>query len=132
MNNKIIFVLVISFTLFLVACNSHSPQISLESYEFEFGDVVNGTIVSKDILVENSGDSPLIIEDVSTSCGCTTAAVEPKTISPGERGILHIEFDSGAHGPEMEGIIMRQVFLKTNDPKKTEVMVEFSANVVLD
>jgi len=132
MNKKFIFVLVFSLTLFLAACNSQSPQISLESYEFEFGDVVNGNIVSKDIIVENIGGSPLIIEDVSTSCGCTTGTVEPKTISPGETGVLHIEFDSGAHGPELEGMLMRQVFLETNDPNSPQVRVDFTANVVLE
>jgi hypothetical protein len=132
MNKKIIFVAAIFFALFLAACSTQTPQISLEFYEFAFGDVVNGTIVNKDIVIENDGGSPLIIEEVSTSCGCTTGTIEPGTISPGEKGVLHIEFDSGAHGPELTGLLKRQVFLETNDPASSEVMVEFTANVVLD
>lgn len=132
MNNKTVFGMAIFVALFLVSCSAQPPQISLESYEFEFGDVVNGTIVSKDIVIENDGSSPLMIEEVSTSCGCTTGVIEPATISPGERGVLHIEFDSGAHGPELEGLLKRQVFIITNDPDSPEVRVEFTANVVLD
>ena len=130
MTKKITLVFAIFASMFLVACRSQSPKISIDSYAFEFGDVVNGTVVSRDIVINNNGDAPLIIEEVSTSCGCTTGTIEPETISSGESGVLHIEFDSGAHGPELEGLLKRQVFLITNDPESPEVMVEFTANVV--
>ena len=40
--------------------------------------------------VSNEGDAPLVVETVTTSCGCTTAVLEPMTIAPGESGILRI------------------------------------------
>lgn len=129
MNKKIILLVAVFATLVLASCSAKSPQISIDQYDFTFGDVVNGTIVSKDLVIENSGGSPLAIEAVSTSCGCTTAKIEPQTISPGAKGVLHIEFDSGAHGPEMTGELIRQIFITTNDSNNPEVKVEFSVNV---
>jgi hypothetical protein len=52
------------------------------------------------------------------------------TIPSGESATLHIEFDSGAHGPDLTGQIMRQVILISNDPEKPEATVEFVANIL--
>jgi len=114
----------------MAACSGQSPEIVLGTDAFEFGDVVNGVIAEKDLTITNHGGAPLIIEEVSTSCGCTTAEVNPSAINPGESGVLHIEFDSGAHGPDLIGELMRQVFLQTNDPNQPEVLVTFTANVI--
>ena len=129
MSKNLIVVIALFSVIFLAGCKSQAPQIDLELQSFEFGDVVNGTIVGKDITITNRGSTPLIIDEVSTSCGCTTAAIDPTSVPPGESAVLHIEFDSGAHGPELTGELMRQVFMRTNDPKNPEVMVTFTANV---
>lgn len=130
MYKKYVLGLVILIAIILAGCSSQNPQIQLPLDSFEFGDVVNGMIVTKDIVVENKGSAPLVIEDVITSCGCTTGEVTPSTIAPDEQGVLHITFDSGAHGPDLTGQLMRQVYLITNDQDNPEVMVEFTANVV--
>lgn len=125
----IVWVLLSSF--FLFGCASGEPQIAIEMEQFEFGEVVNGEIVSKDLEVKNTGNVPLIIEGVSTSCGCTSATVDLDTLEPGQTTILHIEFDSGAHGPEESGEFSRQIFIASNDPITPEARIEFVANVLL-
>lgn len=89
--------------LLLAACASSQPQIHMETTHFDFGDAVNGEILSRDIVVSNKGTEPIITESVSTTCGCTTASLEPMTIPVGGTANLHITFDSGAHGPELTG-----------------------------
>jgi hypothetical protein len=42
---------------------------------------------------------------------------------------LHIEFDSGFHGPDLTGPLIRQVFIKSNDLQRPELQVELSVNV---
>ena len=126
---KIVFGLLVFFGLLLVACTSGQPQIAVEVEKFDFGDVVNGDIVTRELVVRNEGNASLVIDTISTSCGCTTATLDPMTIPAGETAVLHIEFDSGAHGPELNGELIRQVFLTSNDPQQPELVVEFSANV---
>jgi hypothetical protein len=129
MIRKIIyFGLILSFVL--VSCNSQEPKIIVETPNFDMGDVVNGEIVTWEVVVRNDGDAPLIVDTVSTSCGCTTASLDPMTIQPGSNATLTIEFDSGAHGPELTGTLTRLVFIESNDPNQPEVEVEFTANVV--
>lgn len=116
--------------LLLTACSGGEPQLSLETTGFDFGGIVNGNIVSRDVTVKNEGDALLVVDTVSTSCGCTTATLEPMTIPAGGDAILHIEFDSGAHGPELTGEVMRRVIIASNDLIQPEAVVEFVANIL--
>ncbi len=116
--------------ILLVACNSGNPQIGLEATNLDLGDVVNGEIVSREVMVWNDGTTDLVVDSVSTSCGCTQATVDPMIIPPGESATLFIEFDSGAHGPKLTGTLIRQVFIMSNDPQQEEAMVELTANIL--
>lgn len=120
---------VMVLTLLLSACGGQ-PIISLAESNLDFGDVVNGEVVVREIGVQNEGKGDLIIEAVTTSCGCTQAAIEPMTISPGNSGTLTVEFDSGAHGPDLTGELIRQVFIATNDPEQPETVLELAANIL--
>jgi hypothetical protein len=51
------------------------------------------------------------------------------TIAAGQVGVLHIEFDSGFHGPDLTGPLIRQVFINSNDPQLPELQVELSVRV---
>lgn len=105
-------------------------QIAVAENNLELGDVVNGEVVTREVLVLNNGQADLVIEGVTTSCGCTQAAVEPMTIRPGDSGTLSITFDSGAHGPELTGQLVRQVFITSNDPQQPEIVIELAANIL--
>ena len=127
---KLILIFLLFTGLFLVACKSKAPQISLELTEIDLGDVVNGEVIIRDVVVRNEGDAALVVDTVSTSCGCTQATLEPMTLAPGQDATLHIEFDSGAHGPDLNGSLVRQVFINSNDPQQPEALIELSANVM--
>lgn len=121
----LLFVLVAS----LVACSGGEPQLAMEMVQLDLGEVPNGEIATRDVVVRNEGDADLVVKDISTSCGCTTATLEPMQLGPGESGTLHIEYDAGAHGPELTGPLVRQVFINSNDPVRPDVTVELAVNV---
>lgn len=123
------FLLVITVGLLLVACKGSLPDIELFQTEVDFGQVPNGEIRSVSVEVRNLGTGALTIESVTTSCGCTTAKVEPTTISPGGSGTLTVTYDSGAHGPSFVGSVVRQVFIASNDPDESEVIFSLAADV---
>lgn len=129
-NKKIILILVAITALLMSACTSGVPDLVLDHEEADIGEVVNGEVRTLEIPVQNEGNAPLVIEAVSTSCGCTTAEVEPSTIGPGENGLLLVTYDSGAHGPDEVGPIMRQVFIASNDPDQPEVEFRILAEVL--
>jgi len=127
---KLFVITLLLTTLFLAACNASQPQIGLEVTNLDLGDVVNGDIVNREVTVRNEGTKELVVETVSTSCGCTQASVDPMTIPAGSSGTLSITFDSGAHGPELNGQLIRQVFIVSNDPQQPEMVVELVANIL--
>jgi hypothetical protein len=135
MNRIVSWIAALAALLLLAACGGASasaggPQIVLETSALELGDVPNGEIVERVVTVVNDGDAPLVVDAVTTSCGCTTAALEPMTIAPGESGVLRVAFDSGAHGPDLRGPLMREVRLLSNDPATPEAVVALTANIL--
>jgi len=113
--------------LLLSACGRGQPDITVAAARHDFGQVKQGEVVATEIAMRNSGKSDLTIEAVSTSCGCTTAQVEPKVIPPGGEGRLIIRYDSGVH-PD-SGPVQLHIYIASNDPFKKEVEVIITANV---
>lgn len=126
--NMRLFTLIL-FTLFLAACSPQSPVIEVTA-AYDFGPVVKGEIATVELPVTNSGSAPLVIEAVSTSCGCTTATLSAMTINPGQEAILSVAYDTAAHESDM-GLMERIVFLATNDQANEDVMIRFTALVEL-
>ncbi len=123
-------VLAMALALLLTACGGGSPAIALEQDALDLGEVPMGDIRSAEVQIENVGGRPLVIEAVTTSCGCTEAEVEPKTLEAGSSGVLQIRYDSGAHGPDFRGVVERQIFIASNDPDQREVLLTVRAMVV--
>lgn len=111
----------------VVGCTTKQPDIEVEITQHDFGTIEQGTVVTLDIPVRNVGDADLNIEAVVTSCGCTTAELEPTVIPPGGEGTLRVRYNSGLH-PD-EGPIRRDVFIASNDPDEPEVVVVLTAEV---
>jgi hypothetical protein len=71
------------------------PKMTFEADSLHFGTIAQGEKVRKTYVFENTGEAPLLIARVETSCGCTAMRDWPKTpISPGESAEIEVEFDS--------------------------------------
>ena len=116
--------------MLLAACALGAPDLALDQQEIDLGPVVNGEVRTFEVTLHNLGEKDLVIESVSTSCGCTQATITPSTIAPGESGLLLVQFDSGAHGPEENGPVMRQVFIASNDGDEPESEFRFTADII--
>jgi hypothetical protein len=111
----------------LAACGRGQPDIAVAIALHDFGQVTQGQVVSTEIAMRNAGSGDLTIEAVSTSCGCTTAQIQPGVIPAGGEGKLIIRYDSGAH-PD-SGRVRRHIYIASNDPAKKEVEVIITADV---
>lgn len=111
----------------LAACSSGGPDIEVVS-AYDMGTVVKGDSAVAELTVRNLGDRPLIIKGVSTSCGCTKAAVTPTVIPPAGEARLRVEYDSGAHEQDL-GLVERFVFISSDDPDENDVRIKFTVMV---
>ncbi|GAA5220384.1 hypothetical protein GCM10025777_10140 [Membranihabitans marinus] len=69
-------------------------KISFEYTTTSFDTIPQGTIVTKTYPFQNTGLRPLIISDVTTSCGCTAVEIPEGIIEPGQSSSITVEFDS--------------------------------------
>jgi len=68
--------------------------LSFDQLSHDFGFINdNDSIVKHKFFFINTGMSPLIIYDVSTTCGCTTPKYSKAPVLPGEKKFIEIGFD---------------------------------------
>lgn len=51
-----------------------------------------------DFTLVNTGNKPLIIHTINTSCGCTTVDFPKKPVRPGEEAVLHVSYKAEHEG----------------------------------
>jgi len=61
---------------------------------YNFGKVAEGEIVTYNYRFKNTGSKPLIVTNVSASCGCTIPEKPEQPIKPGETGFIKVKFNS--------------------------------------
>lgn len=61
---------------------------------FDFGDITQGDRVEHTFEFENSGDQPLILSNVLTTCGCTASDWPREPIAPGDLATIKVTFNS--------------------------------------
>ncbi|MFQ6015555.1 MAG: DUF1573 domain-containing protein [Anaerolineae bacterium] len=118
----------LTIVVLMAGCSNAQPDIDLPSTFHDFGEVDQGDVVTVELAVLNKGQADLHIESVSTSCGCTTASVQPQVIPAGSQGTLTVSYDSGLH-PD-SGSVRRFIYIASNDPDEAEVEVEVVAKVL--
>lgn len=88
------YILLIILPLLFFSCSSNDKveigqKTSMKvNPVFNAGKVLLGEEIMAEFAVENTGDYPLIISDVSVSCSCTLAEKPEEPIQPGESGVI--------------------------------------------
>ena len=103
------------------------PVILFKTTEVGAGQVYYGDKASFEFEFTNAGDAPLVVERVRTSCGCTKAESDPKSVSPGGKGRIQVTYDS--HG-QPRGAHDKGITVYSNDPAKPKVDLKFKVDVV--
>lgn len=73
---------------------SNVTSLSFDKLSYDFGDVVAEKENMTEFVVKNTGDKPLVITDVSASCGCTMPKKPEGPILPGETDVIEVVFKS--------------------------------------
>lgn len=82
-----------------------AARISFNQTEYHFGQVKSGALVSYSFLFRNTGKSPLVIADISTSCGCTVPHYDHIPIPAGGQGHIQVVFNTAGKAGIQEKII---------------------------
>lgn len=89
-----------------------SPQIVSENPAFHFGTIAEGDKVEHVFTFTNRGDTPLLIDRVRSTCGCTGTLLSQNEVPPGQSGEVKITFNSSG----MRGAVVKWIYIYSNDP----------------
>lgn len=105
-------------------------QVSLNKNHHEFGQIERmGGTVTADFVLSNTGTETLVLGDITTSCGCTSAEVGTTNLEPGESTTVTVVFDPDFH-KEPQGAFTRTIFIPTNDASSPEVELTVGVEIL--
>jgi hypothetical protein len=102
------------------------PKTTMEVAEtkFDFGKMKDGDVVSHDYVIKNTGNAPLMVANVQTSCGCTAPSFPKEPVMPGQEAIITLEFNSAGK----EGQVVKNALIIANTDN-SPFSIGFEANV---
>ena len=109
------------------AYGQNAPQIEAINSPWDFGRVKQGLIIEKHFFIANRGESPLVIESVSSCCGYRIVNLSLWTIAPGEKSKITISCSSRLKNP---GEDKKYFTIKSNDPANPELKVPIISYII--
>lgn len=86
-------------TVFIITLSAIAqPRLSSNKETHNFGQIEWKHPVTVEYTITNTGDKPLVLTNVTTSCACSVADWTKKPIAPGEKGTVSATFDAKALG----------------------------------
>lgn len=75
-----------------LALKNSLTTMSFDKIDHDFGNIIQGSKNKVLFKVTNTGKKPLVISDVSASCGCTTPKKPEAPIAPGKTDVIEVVF----------------------------------------
>ncbi|WP_238555173.1 DUF1573 domain-containing protein [Chryseobacterium sp. P1-3] len=101
-----------------------ADAIKWKSESIDVGNIPQGKPKLIRFEFTNTSSKPIVIENVSPSCGCTTADYTKTPILPGKKGFVEASYNAAAKGQ-----FMKTVSVTTSD-SKTPKTLSFKGVVV--
>lgn len=96
---KIITILFIGLIGFGVNAQEKTAKIEFKSDTIDYGTIEKGSNGVRVFEFTNTGDAPLIISKVTSSCGCTIPKKPEGAILPGKTGKIEVKYDTNRVSP---------------------------------
>ena len=97
----------------------------LDSTNLNMGKINEGQMLEITYRFKNSGSKPLVISNVTASCGCTIPEKPKEPYAPGQEGVIKATFNSSGK----VGMNSKQVTVQSNTNPTTTILT-FNVEVV--
>ncbi len=101
---KIVLLLFMGLVVLSVQAQEKTAKIEFKSETVDYGEIEKGSDGVRVFEFTNTGDAPLIISKVSSSCGCTIPKKPEAPILPGKTGEIQVKYDTNRVGPIRKAI----------------------------
>jgi hypothetical protein len=106
---------------------ANAPVFKVAQTTVDLGKIKGSTQNNVEFSFKNEGKRDLILRNIRASCGCTAVQQgnQGVGIKPGESSSIKAVFNSGNYN----GKVTKTIYVYTNDPKNSEVVLMLSADV---
>lgn len=122
----------ISFTCFAIAQTNTTSLVKeeksiipsgetlvLKETEYDFGKIPQGKPVTHLFFFTNTGDTPLLLNNIQTSCGCTTPEWSREAVPAGGTSKITVGYNAMA-----EGVFTKQITIAYNGSQTKQVTIK--------
>ena len=124
MRKPILFILFIFAPLALTA-QASGPMINFEIETIDYGEISKGSDGVRTFIFENTGNAPLEIQGVRSSCGCTIPKKPEVPIAPGDKGEITVKYDTNR-----VGVFRKTITVNTNVSSNAIIALKIKGNVL--
>lgn len=105
----------------------NAPVFQVANTNVDLGKIKGNTQNDVEFKFTNAGKNDLVLRYVRASCGCTAVQQgnQGVGIKAGESSSIKATFNSGSY----KGKVTKAIYVYTNDPKNSEVVLMLSADV---
>ena len=124
MKKAILFILLI-FAPLALSAQASGPMISFDMETIDYGDITKGSNGVRTFTFENTGDAPIEIQGVRSSCGCTIPKKPEAPIEPGKKGEITVRYDTNRLG-----VFRKTITVNTNVSNAAIIALKIKGNVL--
>ncbi len=140
MMKNLVLVLCVAFLSFSALAQEKVAKIEFKTEVIDYGTIEKGADGVRIFEFTNTGNAPLIISNVKSTCGCTVPKKPDAPIMPGKTGEIEVKYDTNRVNPIRKTITVTSnadrptVALKIKglviDPSKTSVLEKKTKSVI--
>ena len=121
---NLILILFVGLLSFGVSAQEKVAKIEFKTDTIDYGTIEKGSDGVRIFEFTNTGDAPLIISSVKSTCGCTVPKKPEGPIMPGETGQIEVKYDTNRVNP------IRKTITVTSNADTPTVALKIKGTVV--
>ncbi|EID75691.1 DUF1573 domain-containing protein [Imtechella halotolerans] len=114
---KLITLLFLAAFTVTVSAQNAVAKMEFKTDEIDYGTIQKGSDGLRVFEFTNTGNAPLVITKINSSCGCTVPEWPKEPIAPGKTGKIQVKYDTTRVGP-----IRKTITVLSNSDTPTKVL----------
>ena len=82
------------FAILFISISFNAQEFKFDEETIDYGKIEKASNGERTFVFTNTGDQPLIIQKIKSSCGCTVPKKPSGPIMPGEKGEIKVSYDT--------------------------------------
>ena len=123
---KLLMLLFVGLTYIGVSAQEKVAKIEFKSDVIDYGEIARGSDGVRVFEFTNTGNAPLVISSVTSTCGCTIPKKPKDPIMPGQTGQIEVKYDTNRVGH------IRKTIMVTSNAETPKIPLKIKGKVLPD